>query len=187
MRSVLIAPHSDDEALFAGLICIRYKPQVIVVTDSFVQYERGQKEITAHRRRDETRRACEVMGVEPVFLGLADDCFEEPRHIRAMLSEAQWAADIFFVPALQGGNRQHNLCSFAFNEIRTCERLVEYSTYAKGEFLTPVEGFVELVPTPEEIEIKERALRCYESQAWQGHMEAVRKEGYREWVSRLPS
>lgn len=48
---------------------MREKPLVIIVTDSDAQLAEG---ITADQRREESRRACELLGVPVVFLGLKD-------------------------------------------------------------------------------------------------------------------
>ncbi len=193
--NILLAPHNDDEALFASYICMRYKPLVVVVTDSFIQYERGQHEITAHRRRDETREACKVLGVTPRFRGLADTWLDSSILYSALVC-VYGIDDIFtctdepdgflFVPALQGGNTWHDEVNICGREANFYDSIViEYATYAKDEWYTPLVDGVELVPTDEEFELKKQALACYESQSFQPHFPAVLK-ARSEWVSRLP-
>ena len=186
MKSILISPHNDDETLFAAYTLQRHKPQVIVVTDSFIQYERGQTDITAHRRREETRQACRVLGLEPpVFLGLGDDGLERTIDALREYVFRRYADDtIMFVPACQGGNVQHDLI-WNWLVMDPPLKYVEYATYANGEFYTPLAGGVELVPTEEEYQLKLKAIACYESQSWQGHVKAV-IDARSEWVSRLP-
>ena len=48
---IFLAPHNDDETLFAAYTLMRYKPFVIIVTDSFIQPERGDTGCTAEIRR----------------------------------------------------------------------------------------------------------------------------------------
>jgi LmbE family N-acetylglucosaminyl deacetylase len=190
-KYILLSPHSDDAALFASIVCQRYHPEVWVVTDSFIQYERGQHDITAHRRRDEDRAACKVMGVEVKFLGIADDCLKWWQQLDASLPHIGKIADhklIVFIPALQGGHKHHDLVNevqadVVFDAYNTT--FIEYSTYAAGQNVTPIETFIELKPTDAEATVKAEALACYTSQFWQGHMHAV--NGYTsEWLSRLP-
>lgn len=176
---ILLAPHNDDEALFASYIILRYRPLVVVVTDSFVQYERGQEEITAHRRRDETRRAMQVLGAEVQFLGLADD-----RLRGGVLQGAlkQFGQVPVISPAYQGGHPQHDLVHIVAMQMFRWNAY--YATYAKDQWLTPIARYVEVVPCPAEAELKKKALACYESQHWQGHFGAV--EGKSEWISEVP-
>ena len=73
---LLLAPHSDDECLFAAYTLMRERPLVIVVTDSDAQLADG---VTAQQRRDESRRACELLSVPVVFLGMKDGTLEQQR------------------------------------------------------------------------------------------------------------
>jgi hypothetical protein len=185
MKSIFIAPHNDDEALFGAIILQRYKPLVVVVTDSFIQYERGQTEITAHRRRDETRAACEVLGVGVKFLGMADDCIEGIDSLYSPFLAIWRLGEIgtVFIPALQGGNRHHDLIGYC----KRWKRIdwIQYSTYTADQNYTPVPGFIELVPSIEEAALKQRALQCYTSQHWQSHFKEI-NGSTSEWISRLP-
>lgn len=186
MNSIIISPHNDDSELFASYVLQRYKPLVVVVTDSFIQYERGQTDITAHRRRDETRAACKVLGLAaPVFLGQADDCLTFDA-VEGSYYAVLSPSDTVFCPAIQGGHPHHDmiretLAKFWEDDVK----VIEYATYAKDCWYTPLEGGIELVPTPEEFALKERALACYTSQLWQPHFPAVLK-ARSEWISKEP-
>ena len=51
---LLLSPHNDDECLFAAYTLMREKPLVVIITDSDAHLVEG---ITAHQRREESRRA----------------------------------------------------------------------------------------------------------------------------------
>jgi LmbE family N-acetylglucosaminyl deacetylase len=74
--NLLLSPHNDDECLFAAYTLMREKPLVIIVTDSDAHLAEG---ITAYDRREESRRACELLGVPVVFLGLKDGALEQQK------------------------------------------------------------------------------------------------------------
>ena len=73
MKKILFAPHNDDEALFTSFICMREKPLVVIVTDSWKQFNRGEKDITAEVRRNESVEAMKILGCQVVFLGIPDN------------------------------------------------------------------------------------------------------------------
>ena len=54
MVSLFLAPHNDDEALFGAYIIQTYKPLVVILTDSYIQYERGETQCSAAARREES-------------------------------------------------------------------------------------------------------------------------------------
>lgn len=66
---VLLSPHNDDESLFAAYTIMRERPLVVLVTDSDLQ-----PPTTSQEQREESRCACEIMGVRVEFLGLKDGC-----------------------------------------------------------------------------------------------------------------
>jgi len=73
---LLLSPHNDDECLFAAYTLMREKPLVIIVTDSDAQLAEG---ITAQQRREESIRACELLSVPVVFLGLKDGTLDRQK------------------------------------------------------------------------------------------------------------
>ena len=156
---LLLSPHNDDECLFAAYTLMREKPLVIVVTDSDVHLADG---ITAHERREESRRACELLDVPVVFLGLEDGTLEHHkadlhRHLEPFASQP-WSH--VYAPAIQGGHKDHD----ALGEVVSAmfSPVSFYATYAAGELFSPTGREIE--PTLEEVERKNRALDCYRSQ-----------------------
>ena len=147
---------------------------MIIVTDSDPQLTEWG--ITADQRREESRRACELLGVPVVFLGLKDGTLEEHKaELRRRLepfASQSWAH--VYAPAVQGGHRDHD----ALGEVASSmfSLVSYYATYAEEEFFTPVGREIE--PTREEIDRKNRALDCYPSQIRlprnKSHFDAVR-------------
>src|SRR5215217_1441618 len=101
---LLLSPHNDDECLFAAYTLMREKPLVIVITDSDLAGG-----VTAHERREESRRACELLGVPVVFLGLKDGTLEQQRgglKVRLEPFASQTWSHVY-APAIQGGHKDH--------------------------------------------------------------------------------
>lgn len=154
---LLLSPHNDDESLFAAYTLIREKPTVLIITDSDMQLDRG---ISAAQRKEESRRACETLGVPVRFLGLKDGSVKEDdlRQLLLPFTEQEW--DCAYAPAIEGGHPEHDLlgrvASSLFRNVRY------YSTYKDPA--VPPRGQHAIIPTQEEIDLKNRALDCYASQ-----------------------
>jgi len=144
--------------LFGAFTLIRHKPLVIIVTDSYIQQERGESWITAEKRRQETIEAMKIAGCPVVFLGIKDTALTEE-----MLRERLKAfkPEMIYAPAIQGGNVHHDIVGKVAKELfgDKCEL---YTTYTKTELYTT--GNFEIKPTHNELELKEKMLNCYESQ-----------------------
>jgi LmbE family N-acetylglucosaminyl deacetylase len=154
---LLLSPHNDDECLFAAYTLIREKPLVIVVTDSDLA-----ESVTAHQRREESRRACELLNVPVVFLGLKDGTLDQQKDDlkRRLEPFASLPWSHVYAPAIQGGHKDHDALGDVVSTMFS--KVSYYATYAAGEVFTPAGREIE--PTPEEIELKNRALDCYPSQ-----------------------
>lgn len=184
--TVLLSPHDDDSALFAAATCMRERPTVIVVADSYVQPARGETGCSAEERALETERAHAILGCDTIRLGLRDDALAYDDVYRALKPLLANAEDVY-APALEGGHPQHDLVAVAAADLRGLDNVRCYSTYAKlsqyGEAdLQPV-GTVEVALTEDEADRKMAALRCYESQLRVNlpHFKAVLGRG--EWLS----
>lgn len=168
---ILLSPHNDDETLFAAYTLMREKPLVIICTDGFIQGQRGDP-ITAEQRRRETLAAMEILGCSVMFLGIPDTHITEDGlsyHLKGLKRDLT-----IYAPAIQGGNWQHDLVGKFADKM--FDNVIHYTTYTKTILWT--QGKTEIVPTQEEIEIKNRALDCYQSQINLGatapHFKAVR-------------
>jgi LmbE family N-acetylglucosaminyl deacetylase len=155
---LFIAPHNDDETLFGAYTLIREKPLVVIVTDSWIQFLRDTG-VTADQRWNETVEAMKILGCPVIRLGIRDDVIDEWA-VKDKLSRFV-GFETIYSPAIQEGSPHHDLVSKVAQELFG-DKVKLYSTYAKGQFCTP--GTIEIKPTPEEIELKNKALDCYVSQ-----------------------
>lgn len=174
---LFLAPHSDDETLFGAFTLMREKPLVVVVTDSWIQFFRGEN-IMADQRWSETVEAMKILGCPVIRLGIRDDVIDE-WSVKDKLSRFANFERIY-TPAVQGGNPHHDLIG-EVTKYLFGSRATQYATYDKESLYT--QGNLEIVPTPEEIELKDKALACYVTQlnleATKPHFEAVK--GQSEW------
>lgn len=178
--NLLISPHDDDSHLFSCYTLLRQKPLVVVVTDSFIQPNRGEVGCSAEARAEETRKACEVTGNGVVRLGIRDDQVTEAALRQSFKQFSNF--EKIYAPAIQGGNAAHDLVGEVAQEVFG-EKVIQYTTYTKTELWTP--GKIEIIPSSEEKEIKAKALNCYQSQlylpATRPHFIAV--WGKSEWLN----
>ncbi len=174
----LISPHHDDESLFAAYTLMREKPNVVIVTSSHIQPNRGDLGCTDEIRQQETIAAMKIAECPVFFLGIKDTELTEDILIQRLNF---FRPDKVYIPAIQGGNAQHDLvakvCMQLFPNQYEC-----YTTYSKTELYTT--GKREIKPTADELEMKSRMLDCYDSQlslrSTKPHFDAVRFQS--EWM-----
>lgn len=156
---VFLAPHNDDEILFGAYTIMREKPLVVIVTDSYIQQERGD-EATTEQRIEETKEAMKLLGVEVDFLHIPDNSFKGKTLQREL--EELYLDDIqVYAPAIEfNGNPIHNevglIADLTFYNVK------HYMTYVLGNDKT--KGGILVFPTEEEKKLKKKALACYKSQ-----------------------
>lgn len=182
----LLSPHDDDAALFAAIICQREQPEVVVVTDSYVQPARGEIGCSAAERAAESERAHCFLGCVTRRLGLHDDAVLLEQ-IEEALTPLRADAETVYVPALEGGHPQHDLVALAAASVFGLNKLRCYSTYAKlSQYrdvdLAPI-GTTEMEWTRPEYERKQEALSCYVSQHRVNPLHFAAVEGRSEWLS----
>lgn len=172
---LFLAPHNDDEILFGSFTLLRKKPLVVVVTDSWKQFNRGEG-VTADQRWEETKKGLEILGCASIRLGIRDDVIDDWT-VREKLSRFQ-GFDTVYAPAIQGGNPDHDLIGRIADELFG-EKCKHYTAYTPTDLYTT--GKEEVVPTPEELALKEKAMACHETQLKINgpHFDAVR--GKSEW------
>lgn len=166
----LIAPHNDDEGLYATYICLRLKPRILVVFDATTHEARFGKTKGVVARRRESIAAAKILRCEIDFVGLPDTQRSEHG-----LEQHIGRAEHVITPAYQGGNPHHDLLS-AYGQIH-------YATYTKDNLTPYIGDGLAIRPTPEEVEIKRRVLACYVSQhdINKPHFEAV-ENGEPEYI-----
>lgn len=166
---LFISPHNDDECLFGAFTLLREKPLVVVVFDSYVQPARGIPGTDAEARRNETRAACQILGVECEFLGYRDDAdeFELTRIQKCIIEDicGRCPSDIWFPAYEENGHAHHNLVAAACSHVAQ-----KYPVRVGGQFLTYTRTRGKStngrkVPyEPEWVGLKFKALSCYQSQ-----------------------
>ena len=189
MHSVFIAPHNDDESLFGAFTIQRERPLVVIVTDSFMQAARGDlvdgQPVTADLRRDETLKACAVLGAPVSFLGVHDDLPADDFYLAVYrkLHDLLDFAELVYAPALEHGNKQHDAVHLAVNAMFMGVERRWYATYSNRNKSFSNRGAVQVDGDQVEREKKQRALDCYRSQLPRSrhHFEAVKDQP--EWWS----
>lgn len=183
----LLSPHDDDAALYAAITCLRVKPLIVIVTDSYVQPARGEVGCSAEERAEETRKANAILGCPTFRLGLHDGDLTRENVEKALADTIPTQAVGIYAPALEGGHPHHDIVAQAAANVFGRDNLSCYSTYSKlSQYreadLQPV-GTNEIEWTREEYDLKLKALACYESQIRvnRPHFDAVL--GRSEWLS----
>lgn len=176
MPSLFLSPHNDDESLFGAYTLLREKPLVLMITDGWIQANRGEN-ITFKQRREETVNAMVLLGCPVYFAGLRDDMIDEWQ-LRRLFIDFRNFSKVYAPAIIDNGNEQHNLIGRIAKEFWD---VIPYMTYSKTDLWK--KGTYEVVPTTVEMEFKDRALDCYKSQinlgATRPHFDAVR--GRSEW------
>jgi len=160
MISLLLAPHNDDETLFASYIMQRMRPmKVVIITDAYQHEIKFGKEYGIKTRREESTKACGILNTKVEFLGLPDDYIS----VDDIASKLQFidAPGIVIAPALEGGNPQHDAVSKAA-EVLFGNRILYYSTYTQQSLIP--KGELAIYPNSEEKRFKELMLQYYPSQ-----------------------
>jgi LmbE family N-acetylglucosaminyl deacetylase len=155
---VLLAPHNDDETLFASFTILRERPRVIVCLRSFKQsaswYPGGP--IDWQEREAETAAAMAILGCDWEQWPYPD-AHPEWATVRSRILDLD--ADLVIAPhPEEGGHEHHNKIGEIAGE-RVSVRF--YKTYVDG---TVRSSGTEVTPEPWMIPLKLRALACYESQ-----------------------
>lgn len=162
MTPLLLAPHNDDETLFASFICLRENPHVIVVLRSQVQEDRFG--ISADQRERETDLAMSELYCtweQWPTLDAEPDWEEVDR--RLVTFRNFFAPSHVYVPAWEvNGHAHHNIVGDLARSVFGLENITHYLTYTtagKSTWGVPVEY------EPEWVARKMSALTCYRSQA----------------------
>lgn len=181
MNKLLLAPHPDDEVLFAAYTMMREKPVVAILTEATVQQKRGEIGCDAQTRWMESVGSAEILGCPIMRIGIPEDMLTEELAI-GFLSKSLANFDVVYIPALQGGHEHHDIVNRAAKAVFG-DKCVEYTTYTKTELYTT--GDIEIVPTKEEMALKREALKCHGSQlaleSTRPHFEAVMNRP--EWLN----
>lgn len=147
------------------------------MTDSYIQRNRGEN-ITSEMRAKETEEAMKIIGLPFIRAKIRDDIIDEWA-VKELLGRFSGFERVY-APAVQGGNKDHDLIGRIAKEL--FPDVIQYTTYTPTELWTT--GNTEIIPEVQEIVLKENALQCYQSQinlpATAPHFLAV-KGGKSEW------
>lgn len=181
-KQLFLSPHDDDNVLFGAFTCLREKPLVLVLLDSYIQPARGEKGCSAKERAAETAKANKVLGCAVERLGIHDDEVTEEALEEALRDYVDY--ETVYAPALQGGSPHHDMISRVADKVFG-NKVMHYTTYTKKQLWT--EGVTEIVPNAKELDKKNKALSCYVSQIRinKPHFDAV--AGKSEWLGFWPS
>ena len=157
--NLFLSPHNDDETLFGAYIIQTWKPLVLIVTDSYIQPERGEIGCDKEIRIAETTAAMQILGAQVEFLHVPDKSFTEDAFTDALQNHRR-GFDLVFAPAVEGGNPIHDAVGRVASRLYPNVRY--YSTYTKTR-LYP-EGVERVEATEAMKALKLRALECYRSQ-----------------------
>ncbi len=176
---LFVEPHQDDSVLYGSFTLMRHRPLIVSVTSSFIQPNRGEVGCDADTRRKESVEAATMLGCPIVFMDIPDtELTEEIFRERIKF----FNPETVYIPAAQGGNKHHDLINKVCLEVFGRNKCEQYSNYSKTNLFIQ-EGY-EIKPTQIEMELKNKALQCYQSQlnlpSTRPHFEAV--IGRSEWL-----
>lgn len=152
---VFLSPHSDDEILFGAYTIMREKPLVVICTHATMQGDNG------YERAMESYRAMKMLGASVVFLGIDEDKLTEEileEKLRFIRDDDYYLT--LYAPEYEiDGNPHHNIVANVAQKISA-----DVQTYKTYTGLEDRSIGKEIIPTPEELEIKKRAMLCYQTQ-----------------------
>lgn len=145
---LLLAPHFDDETLFAAYLCLRERPTVVFCFDGAPRH--GSFEV----RRAEARQAMRVLGCEWFALRATPDT------LAGHLADLDDVERVWVPWPEPGGNSEHNLVGDIASGLWP-DRVSYYTTYTDdGRSLAGEQVLVE-----DGWETRKRlAMSCYRSQ-----------------------
>lgn len=209
-RVLCFAPHPDDEALGAGgtlhlHACQEDPVRVVVATDGVAGDPEGRFDPTTYgdRRRSESRKAMEVLGIQDlVFWGLPDSCVITESDLAGLAAKVvsvaqEYGPNIVYLPWQADGHTDHMALHHAV--VRGLGR-AGFQGHAYGyEVWSPNPRPDVVVDITDFVELKRRALRHYVTQMAYGDLVHMvlgmnsyrsllleRSGGYGEAFSRVP-
>lgn len=180
--ALILEPHQDDTCLFAAFTAIRESAHVVTVLKSKVQEKYG---ITSPQRELENGRAFVELGLDPFdgweqwpYLDDSPD-WQAVETAMGMIGE-RLEPEAVYAPAVEdGGHEHHSRVGEMARSVFGRDRVTHYTTYRRGFGRTV--GPVEVVPEPDWIVRKLRALACFESQIREPSTRPWFLDGLREW------
>lgn len=176
---LLLSPHCDDEALFASYVCLREQPCVVVCFNG----RRARHLAPDSEREAETTEAMRILGCDAEFMRVQSD----PADWDLLLERLGAFTDVdeVWAPLVEeDGSDGHNGVTRIAEELWP-GKISYYATYTgKGEKSQVGE---QVNATPEEQELKRRALSCYRSQIARPATSHNFEQGLDEYLTEPPS
>lgn len=183
---VFLSPHHDDETLFGAFTLLRERPLVVIVTDSYVQFNRGDG-ITNEGRWTETHAAMEILGCEVNGLGVRDDRITFAAVVERLRERFDHRPiEAVYAPAIEHGHPHHDIIGeAALSVFRGKVPLLQYSTYSSRSPFYSNHGAIEVKGTPRERELKALAMDVYRSQMARSWRHFTEADGKSEWLTEV--
>jgi LmbE family N-acetylglucosaminyl deacetylase len=173
VSSLLLAPHADDETLFAFYALLRDGADVLVCL------EPGQE------RRQELEAAMKIANRGWAVL---EPSQPEKNPDWTVIGDAIWeyaqAYETIIAPAFEGGGHEHHNCVAAI-AATLAKPVTAYYTYERGQARTARGMYV--VASAAERVLKRRAMDCYKSQIAREDTAPWFKAGWQVEYVELPS
>lgn len=197
-RILLLIPHPDDEVVGCGAAIGRalakgsavfgvYLTTGVPAAEQLWPWQRKTYAARVARRREEARRASELLGIQPIcFQDIPTRRLKEslgPTRERLLQILRDLGADTVWAPAYEGGHQDHDAANFLASTLRDLADLWEFSEYNYFEGRVRSNEFVSLTGTEREIVLdsaerrrKQQALAIYESERGNlGHVQTERE------------
>lgn len=161
MTALLLEPHQDDCALFAAFTAHAEKPHVVTVLRSVVQERRG---ISGQTREWENKHAMHELGCQWGQWPFSDSDPDWDAIRDAIVGAAATYGRVLAPHPEDGGHEHHNRIGEIAREAFGAGRVTCYVTYANGRQRNNDGLGEKVIPTPDAVQAKLRALACYRSQ-----------------------
>jgi LmbE family N-acetylglucosaminyl deacetylase len=149
LTALLVAPHADDECLFACYLLMRLRAKVLVCLDSGLT------------RFMELEDAMGVLGRDWRMLRVDEDKPDWTAVREAIGEEARRASTVLAPAFEEGGHEHHNEVARIVGQLGHSHK-IHYLTYRRGHGRS-TDGLVVKATRPER-DMKLAALQCYQSQ-----------------------
>jgi LmbE family N-acetylglucosaminyl deacetylase len=146
---LLVAPHADDECLFACYQLIRLKAKVLVCLDSGLI------------RCLEMEDAMDVLGRDWSMLRVPEEKPDWMAVREGIASEVRQAGTVIAPAFEEGGHEHHNQVARIVNSFGHTH-IIRYLTYRRGQGRS--QDGIEIDGSMVERDLKLAALQCYQSQ-----------------------
>lgn len=147
--ALLLAPHPDDESLFAFYQLLRHQAHVYVLLDSIPS------------RQAEFAAAMRIAGRSWTYSNIWEG---DPkwRILEGAIATDAADYDTLIAPAFEEGGHEHHNRVASIVDTLSHPRVIRYLTYRRGYGRS--EGGIKIAASLEERQLKARALNCYVSQ-----------------------